>query len=239
MNVKKIPVAAPIWLNPSALDGFIGDGQSRKLTVVTNLLRMNCVRARAALLLFQQVNKLLPPLELANSDVLAYAEAERASLELEHQWRLMAARDMIFAARNFSFLLGLLSGNLREFRKNPEKLPDHLKKFGLIYNGRITIELNRISEDFDDYVPGLHDLRNAAAHADEIYRKDEKKPISQTMESLEGMGRDDGCVMIIDSMADDDYIVTTKKHALKFPVSPKVYIGMHSAFCSVARQLQG
>lgn len=223
MTITDLPIPKPIWLNPAAIDGNIHEGCQEKLTTITNLLYANCIRVRAAIVLLKQVNRLLPPIELATKDALAYADQSRQSLELEQPWRRMAAREVAFGADNFRFLLHLLSERPAEF--------------GFHEGGRTAIQIERIHEDFGQDFPEIKEVRDAAAHVDQILRQKKKNAIGSSISTLNAKADEEGKILISDGMRDNNYIVTKDGRSLEFPVTPRKYLKLHSTYCAIAFEL--
>lgn len=115
MTSVNLPIATPICLDAAVIDGHPDEKSMLKLSIVTNLLLGNCVRVRAATLFLNRANNLLPSAELAVEDEMAYADAVLESMEFAQPWRRMAARDAVFGAENFRFLLDLLVKRPNEF----------------------------------------------------------------------------------------------------------------------------
>lgn len=223
MTITGLPIPRPIRLNPSTIDGNLHEGCQEKLITITNLLYANCVRVRAAILLLKQVNKLLPPIELATKDALAYADQSRQSLELEQPWRRMAARDAAFGADNFRFLLHLLSERPAEF--------------GFHEGGRTAVQIGRINDAFGQDFPEIKEVRDAAAHVDQILRQKKRNAIDSSILTLNAKADEEGKILISDGMRDDNYIVTKEGRSLEFSVTPRKYLKLYSTYCAIAFEL--
>lgn len=223
MTITGLPIPKPIRLNPSDVDGKLHKGCQEKLITVTNLLYANCARVRAAIVLLQRVNSLLPPIDLAAKDDLAYADQLRDSLALEQPWRRMAAREAAFGADNFRFLLQLLAERPAEF--------------GFDARGHTAVEIARSRDAFGKDFPEIKEIRDAVAHVDQIFRQKSRNAIDSSIVELNAKARKQGEILISDSMIDDNYIVTKEGRSLELSATPRTYEKLYSTYCSVSLQL--
>lgn len=226
MDVSILPSVRPIRLNPNVMDLGPTEDRCKQLNVVINIFYGNCIRVRAAVLLLQRVNELLPPAPCyADETALDYAQAMIDALSLKEPWRRMAARDAVFGIDNFRFLIELLLKRSSEFGLNNE--------------GPAIIIIKEIHMEFNKMFPNAKDVRDAAAHTDQIYREARANPFTSSIASLNAIARDGASLLITDSMNDDTYITMKDGKYLNFPVTGVSFQNLHKIFESLAQILEG
>ena len=197
------------------------------LNVVINLLQRNCARLCSAILLFERVHGSTPSYE--NYDLqsiegtMDYVDAVTEFNRSSNDWLRLAARDAIYAAQNFEFLVKLVCAKPNRFFGNEVSEPINTFRTAA----------SEISERF----PNLMELRNGAAHSDQIVREYEKNAINSSIDQLFIRVHDNASILITDGLNGTKYVTTNRGKLYELDINRYLYWVFYIQYCNIGNSL--
>ncbi len=222
-----LPQPFPFPLDAHKLGHYPTKEALAAINVIITLLQRNCARLRSAVLLFERVNEKTPHSE--NYDfqtiegTMAYADAVTEFNHVSNDWLRLSARDAVYAAQNFKFLIDLVCSKPNKFFG--KEADEAIKTF--------TTAASEISQRY----PNLSDLRNGAAHSDQIVREYEKNAINSTIDQLFVSIQNEATILITDGLNGTKYVTTNRGVLHELDITRILYWVFYIQYCNIGNAL--